>query len=66
MEASPRSDSVWFVIAILAAAVGGIAAIAAIAAPVDAEPALRVLAPAPTVAAPGTAAQAETAPSLAR
>lgn len=43
METSPRSDSIWFVLAVLAAALGGIAAIAAIAAPVDAEPTLRLL-----------------------
>ncbi len=46
MDTSPRSDSIWFIVAVLAAAVGGIAAIAAIAAPVDAETPVR-LQPAP-------------------
>jgi hypothetical protein len=46
MDTSPRSDSIWFIVAVLAAAVGGVAAIAAIAAPVDAETPVR-LQPAP-------------------
>jgi uncharacterized membrane protein len=36
MDTTPRSDSIWFVIAIVAAALGGVIAIAAIAAPADA------------------------------
>lgn len=47
MDTSPRSDSIWFIVAVLAAAVGGIAAIAAIAAPVDAETTPVRLQPAP-------------------
>lgn len=35
MDTSPRSDSVWFVVALIAAALGGVIAIAAIAAPAD-------------------------------
>jgi hypothetical protein len=35
MDTSPRSDSVWFIVAMVAAALGGIIAIAAIAAPAD-------------------------------
>jgi len=35
MDSSTRSDSVWFVVAMIAAALGGVIAIAAIAAPAD-------------------------------
>jgi uncharacterized membrane protein len=40
MDSSPRSDSIWFILAIVAAALGGAIAIAAIAAPADAAQAL--------------------------
>jgi uncharacterized membrane protein len=35
MDTSPRADSVWFIVAMVAAALGGVIAIAAIAAPAD-------------------------------
>ncbi len=46
MDTSPRSDSVWFVVAIIAAALGGVIAIAAIAAPADSTEPARAIAPA--------------------
>ena len=45
MEGSPRSDSVWFIVAMVAAALGGVIAIAAIAAPADTTEPMSVVRP---------------------